>query len=86
MYAGETLTDSTGLVSHTTSGLILIKADNETAQSAAKQEGLTLVSHDGSIAILKADNDKELTELVSQFEAQGVKAQLELFSSTLQPE
>ncbi len=86
VYAGETLRDSTGLVSHTTSGLILIKADKETAQSAAKQEGLTLVSHVGSIAVLKADNDTELTELVAQLDAQGLKAQLELFNSTLQPE
>ncbi|KKD60844.1 hypothetical protein RN22_08875 [Grimontia sp. AD028] len=86
VYAGETLTDATGLVSHKTSGLILVKADKTTAESLAKENDLSLISSAGGVAVLKATSGVELTELVSNLEAQGLRAQLEVFSETKKPE
>ncbi|WP_325895211.1 hypothetical protein [Grimontia sp. NTOU-MAR1] len=86
VYAGEILTDATGLVTHKTSGLILVKADKAAAESLAKVNNLSLISNAGGVVVLKAASGAELTELVSNLEDQGLKAQLEVFSETKKPE
>ncbi|UAB70623.1 hypothetical protein INR79_01465 [Vibrio sp. SCSIO 43132] len=86
VYAGDALTDETGIETHKASGVILVRASQDQAKALAKEYGLEVVSQAGSISVLKASTSTELLNLASQLEAKGVTLQVELVNSAEQPE
>ncbi|MDD1781126.1 hypothetical protein LRP49_07900 [Enterovibrio sp. ZSDZ35] len=86
LYAGELLSDASGLVSYEASGLILARTDEETAKRLAKQHGLTIVSNVGGIFVFDAPASEELLALNAALQTAGLNTQLEIFSEKMKPE